>query len=228
MITVSVLLLAVIPAIFTNIITLMLQPERWWALYCSSTHWNWSDPSLLPRYLHFLVATIAVGGLGVLLHGLVQRRREPEYAGWVIRYGGGWFVAATAIQYGVGVWFLLSLPRGIWPLFLGGQTSATVVLGGGVLLSLVAIALVRVSFTAPKPAPAALAAIAALAGTVSLMAVARDTVRDVYLEPHFRPGELSVVPQWGIVIFFAVLLLVGLGVVAYMLKLLRRGGEARA
>jgi len=235
-ITGSALLLAVIPALFANNITLMLQPGRWWELYRTSSHWNWRDPSLLPRYLHFLLAAIAVAGLGVLLHGLGQRRRAPEYARWVMRYAGWWFIAATVIQYGVGVWFLLSLPQTIWPLFLGRQATATAVLLAGVLLSLVAIVFVRAAFTAAQPARLAGAAIVALAGTVSLMAVVRDIVRDAYLAPHFRPQELRVAPQWGIVIFFGLVLLVGLGVVAYMLRLWRRGqtparlggGETRA
>ena len=96
------------------------------------------------------------------------------------------------------------------------------------LLSFVAIIFVRACFTAAQPARVAWAAIVALAGTVSLMAVVRDIVRDAYLAPHFRPQELRVAPQWGIVIFFALVLLVGLGVVAYMLWLWRRGGATRA
>jgi hypothetical protein len=227
-ITAAVALLSVIPVIFTTNVTLMLQPERWQALYVAGSHWNWGDPAVVPRFLHFLVASVAVAALGVLLHGLTARKRDPDYASWVRRYAALWFVAATVVQYGVGIWFLTRMPKNIWTLFLGGSPTATGVFSAAVLLSLVAIILVVVSCFAQKAALPALTGVGSLVGTVCLMAVMRDIVRDAYLAPYFRPQELVVVPQWGVVILFAVLLVAGLGVVGYMLSLFRSRPAAAA
>lgn len=220
-ITASVALLSLIPVIFTHNVTLMLQPERWQALYTSGTHWNWADPAVVPRFLHFLVASVAVAGLGVFLHGLATRKRDADYAGWVMRSGATWFVAATLVQYGVGIWFLTRLPTHIMMLFLGASGAATLTFLAALLLSLVAIILVVLACFARTPALPALAGVGSLAGTVCLMAVMRDIVRDAYLAPYFRPDELAVAPQWGVVAFFLLLLVAGLGVIAYMLSLFR-------
>ena len=225
-ITASVLVLSAIPAIFTTNVTLMLQPERWQAMVAQGLHGNWSDPAVLPRYLHFLTAAVAVAGLSVFLYGLATRGREAEYGRWVQRTGGAWFIGATLVQYGVGVWFLLSLPRNIWTLFLGERASATAVLLTAIFLSLVAIILVLVSMMAARPTLPGLGGVVALMGTVSLMAVARDIVRDAYLAPYFRASDLAVVPQWSVVLLFVALLVAGLGVVGYLLRMVYRGRGA--
>jgi len=62
--------------LFTNNLVLMLQPEKWRALSTSrwpGWAWNASDPSVLPRFLHFFGAALAVAGFAVLLMGAWRR-----------------------------------------------------------------------------------------------------------------------------------------------------------
>ena len=61
----SVLLLA-IAFFFTNNMTLMQLPESWPRYFANpgGTLLNLDDPTLWPRYLHFVVASVAVAGLG--------------------------------------------------------------------------------------------------------------------------------------------------------------------
>ena len=77
--TVVVLLLAAVAFIYSNNFTLMLAPERWVPLYRGNAggwHLNWSEPSLLPRYLHFVLGALAVSGLGLIVMGLGQQDRR--------------------------------------------------------------------------------------------------------------------------------------------------------
>ncbi|MGA9933088.1 MAG: hypothetical protein WBQ13_19235, partial [Terriglobales bacterium] len=74
--TLVVLLLATVAFVYSNNFTLMLTPGRWLDLYHSNTggwNLNWSEPSLLPRYLHFVLGALAVSGLGLVVLGLRQR-----------------------------------------------------------------------------------------------------------------------------------------------------------
>lgn len=62
---VASLFLLVIAFLFVNNLTLMLTPERWTAYMANpnGTILNLSDPTLYPRYLHFVIGSIAVFGL---------------------------------------------------------------------------------------------------------------------------------------------------------------------
>jgi hypothetical protein len=59
---------------------------------------------------------------------------------------------------------------------------------------------------------------ASLLLAISSMATARHAVRSAYLAPHFDVSTLPVQPMWDVFAVFAVLLVVGLGVVAWMLR----------
>jgi hypothetical protein len=82
------LLLASVAFIYSNNFTLMLSPQRWLDLYHNGANgWNlnWSEPSLLPRYLHFVLGALAISGLGLAVLGL--RQQEDKYRGWLIEQG---------------------------------------------------------------------------------------------------------------------------------------------
>lgn len=197
--------------LFTNTQVLMLQPEKWRALYGArwpGLTWNAGDATVLPRFLHFWVAAVAVAGFAVLLLGVRRRRSDPEFGAWATRIGGRWFIGATLAQLPVGPWFLLSLPEPVRSSFLGGRPAETGLLGLGVLAAIAAVLLVLVR----RPGAAALA----LAGALALMAVVRDRVRAGYLAPHFSTQALEVEPQTGAIILFFLLLVAGLATVGWM------------
>ena len=118
----SVILVCLIGFVYSNNLTLSLVPSRWGAKYFanpSGWHLNLSEPTLIPRFLHFFIAAVAVGGLLLVFVSLANWNRDREYARQLLRFGGRAFMYATMAQFLVGVWFLVSLPREMLMLFTG-------------------------------------------------------------------------------------------------------------
>jgi len=176
-------LFLVVPLIFLTNINLMLFPERW-----HDTGGFLAGlllPNVLPRYLHFVIASVAVTGL--FLAGYLARRAYPverlfdrldrsmlrrEMA--TIAFG------ATALQLVAGPLLLGTLPSGgfSWALLLN--------IGLGVCLALVALLLLwRESVTPSIGLGLRYVVICcALGGTVVFMAYGRHLYREVALAPH--------------------------------------------
>jgi hypothetical protein len=217
----SALFFAAIGFIFANNMTLMLVPERWAAIYrADPSGWNLNlaDATVIPRYLHFLIASFAVSGLLLVILGVVKLRKQADYGRWTLQQGAWWFAIATVVQYGAGIWFLVALPRPVRMLFLGEDAVATTTLAVAVVLSLVALLLVLYASMAEKPLTPSGAGIALLLITVFLMVLMRDIVRTAYLQPHFELSSLQVAPQMGVIALFLVLFLAGLATLFYMLR----------
>ena len=217
----SAVLFAAIGFIYTNNLVLMQTPEKWAAMYFQNphgTHLNLSDPTVIPRFLHFFTASIAIAGLLVAVLGLLKRRRDSSFSRWATRYGLLWFIIATLIQLGVGSWFLLSLPQAINAMFMGGNGFATLVFLVALTCTVGSLALMLMGFVSAHPYWKVLTGIVLISLTVICMVVMRDIVRSAYLEQYFDASRFSVVPQTGVIILFFFLLIAGLGVIGYMLK----------
>ena len=118
----SVILVCLIGFVYSNNLTLSLVPSRWGAKYFanpSGWHLNLSEPTLIPRFLHFFISAVAVGGLLLVFVSLANWKRDHEYARQVLQFGGRAFMYATMAQFLVGVWFLVRLPREMLMLFTG-------------------------------------------------------------------------------------------------------------
>lgn len=218
---VSGLLVAVVGLIYTNNLTLMLAPERFAALYHSNptgTHWNFDDPTVVPRYLHFFVASFAITGLFVVIYGLGKVKTNESYGKWAMKYGTLWFTIATIIQMAVGIWFLLTLPREVMMLFMGQNMLATILLGLGILLPIISMMLLILAAKSEKPRALAVSGISVLALTLIVMVLMRDIVRDGYLAGKFDVFDRAVDPQWGVMAMFGVILVIGLSVVGLMIR----------
>lgn len=205
--------------LFVNNLTLMQNPAIWRNLHLrdpgGSHLYALHDEAVIPRFLHFVLASLAVSGLGVAVMGLAYRRREEAFANWAGRYGVRWFGGATAAQAIVGPWFLLAQPARVRSAFLGESAPDSALLGAAILLAIVALAVLG---GGEGLTPARFAAGAgAAAGTVALMVLVRQRVRTLWLEPAFSVDRLPVAPQWGAILLFAAMLLAGLGLVGWML-----------
>ncbi len=224
---VSSVLFLLIGFLYTNNIVLMLTPEKWQSLYATSpygAHLDLSEAIIIPRFLHFFVGSFAVSGLLVVLHGVWKRKREPEQGQWTIRYGSKWFIGATLAQFAVGVLFLFSLPEKMQSMFLGGDATATSLLIAGIVFALLAIILLVTTQSSEKLGSRSIAASVSVVLTVSTMVILRDIVRTKYLEPYFDVNTLKVDSQWGVLILFGVLLVLAVGLVAFMIaKVIRIG-----
>ena len=205
--------------VYVNNFTLMLTPERWAAMYRESEagfHLNWSEPTLVPRYLHFMFGAFAIAGLIIFAAGVLTR--STEYGRWLLHRGSQWFVTPTILNYVAGMWFLLSLPRNVLlDLFTHGVLAAAMV-GLGMLLPLAAIMHVVLAAKTEKTLLHARLGIGAILVTLVVMVVLRQLVRNAYVSPYVHLNELPVSSQWSVIGLFLVLFVAGLATVYAMLR----------
>lgn len=209
---VSALITLYIGFIFVNNLTLMVQPEKWTAYFSNrnGTLLNWSDPTLIPRYLHFVTASVAVGGLFMALVWHIRAKKGINGADNKIKEGLRIFGYATIVQVVIGLWFLLAIPRDFMLGFMGGNIPATVFFLLGFLCGIGTI----VTAFANKLQPT----ISLLAITLAAMVITRTFLRSMYLKGKFSLSSLELAPQYGVMALFFVVLVIGLLAVGYMLK----------
>lgn len=73
---------------------------------------------ILPRFMHSLLATFAVGGLCLALYGEMRRGKEEPRPESVVE-GLKWFIYATFGQLVAGLWYFFSLPSAQRRILLG-------------------------------------------------------------------------------------------------------------
>ena len=209
----SVIILLYIGFLFSNNMTLMMQPEKWQAYFNNpdGSLLNLSDPSLFPRYLHFVVGSVAVAGLFLALVGHLRFMKSKVNREFLIDQGMIYFTYATAVQIFIGFWFLLALPKNVMMVFMGGTSYGTILLILGIILGFAAL------YIGYKK-QVIMASIVTLV-TIIEMIFMRDLVRIAYLEPYFQLTDLVVEPEYSPLIFFLVTFAIGLALIGYMLKL---------
>jgi hypothetical protein len=217
----SVILIFLIGFVYSNNLTLSQSPSRWGGKYFADpAGWNLnlSEPTLIPRFLHFMVAAVAVGGLFLVFVALANWKRDGQYARQVLQFGGKAFMYATMAQLVVGVVFLASLPRDMRMLYMGDNSLATILLLVGVAGGIGAIFLMSDALRKENVRVAAFY-VPGITGVVILsMSVMRDILRDAYLMPYFHPEQFVVKTQWSVFPLFLVLFLAGVILWFVMLK----------
>jgi hypothetical protein len=200
---------------FSNNMTIMLRPEAWLQYFSSENGMglNLSDPTLYPRFLHFMTGALAVGGLFL---ALVGRKRNKEQ---LSETGMRWLTRATMVNLGFGLWFLISLPQDIMLQFMGGHGLATATLMTGIALAGAVI------WAGAKKMVLPAAIITVL--TVLVMAVSRHFVRMFFLAPHFTVQDIPIVPDYSPLIMFLISLVVVLAICVWMIATFRKA-EGRA
>ena len=199
----------------SNNMTIMVRPEMWSEYFTKGTGLlNWSDPVLYPRFLHFMVGAVAIGGLFIALLG--QWRKVDEY----VESGMTWFTWATLINLAVGFWFLMALPRDMILNFMGRNLPATLT----IITSLIAAGLLLAAGFRKNPTQAATWAVL----TVFFMSCTRHWIRIFYLDPWFKIETTPVTHQYSSFYLFLGFLVVGLALIGYMLKLYFRSRQGRA
>ncbi len=214
-------LLLIIGFIFCNNFTLMLQPERWCDYFNSPNGLllNLSDPTLLPRYLHFMTSAVAVGGLSIALFFTYKHNNEDSP--W-IKYGYDWFIYTTAVNFAVGGWFLNSIPRSLLEVHDIHSTLLILFLFSGIILAGAAMLFAYKH----KPVPTVTCTIS----TIILMILVRDMLRTAYLRPYFSPSDLSIQPAYSPFFIFLIAFIGGILLIIWMLKLVlqdKHNREAR-
>ena len=223
---VSTLIFLAIGFLQSNIMTLMLRPQLFLAKYHADPHGlnlNFDDPTLIPRYLHFVLGAIAVSGMIVAFYGLWKRSRDAAFGAWAIRYGSLWFAIPTAVNLIVGFVWLLLLPSETVRRFMGGNVFATAVFGLGVILAVGVLVMMLLAVQSAKPDSLVRGSLWCLILTLVTMVLMRDQVRRGALEAAGFQPVTWVEPQWAVILIFAVLLVAALATVAWMCIALARG-----
>lgn len=205
--------------IYSNNMTLMLRPAEIAARYQTDARGlqlNLGEPTLVPRFLHMLFGAVAVSGLAVSVLGVIRRRRDAAFGMWAIRYGLVWFLGATVVNGLAGFYWLGALPRETMLRFVGGDAAVTGTFAGGIALGLVAIGLATLALTSKRPVVFTLGSVAAAVLTLVLMVMSRDHVRQAALQSAGFKSATWIVPQWGPIAIFAVLLVSAIAIVAWM------------
>jgi hypothetical protein len=218
-VSVSMLLTVTVGFIYSNNMTLALTPERWRAKYFGSpAGWNLNlnETTLVPRFLHFVIAAVAIGGLLIAFKGFLKIKAERNYAIYQIRYGARAFMYATMAQFAVGVWLLFTLPTVQRMLFMGKSFLTTAVLTLGILGAVGAIILISGAVHCDNPRPGLFAGTAVTFLVVGLMVISRDMLRDSYLAGYLHPAATQT--QWEAFPLFLLVFLAGLALWLVMLK----------
>jgi hypothetical protein len=220
----STTLVLIIGFIYTNNLTLSQVPAHWAQKYFSSTAgWdlNLSEPTLLPRYLHFMTAAVAVSGLYLVLIAWTKWKQDQEYARAIFQLGGKAFLYATMAQFVIGFWFLFSLPKALRMVFMGADPLTTSLLCFGIVGALVSIFLMSAALKKGNIRLAALGVTGITALVVLAMSVMRELLRMAYLKPYYNPRQFAVQTQWSPFLLFLALFVAG---VFFWFVLLKRYG----
>lgn len=208
----------VVAAIQVLVNVLQLTPSRWEAVAVAAravTH----DPTVLPRYLHFLLGSVAVAGLflTVVAAHRAHRTSDPFFP-WLARRGIVWSLAATGLQMFDGFWLLFSLPRPHLIALVGGQAMPTLHLSIGMMLGFLALILLS-GLREPERQPGLVTfSAAAMLATLFAMIGVREVVRALYLSPLVRLRDLPSRTQPDVTILFFVIFVLGLATVGWLLR----------
>lgn len=208
----SALLLLVTAFFYTNNMTLMLIPGSWTRYFTnpSGTILNLSEPTLFPRFFHFVIASIAVSGLFIAITWQRKKKNGVSHSDINITRGMKYFIYATLVQFCVGIWFLISLPKDIMLLFLGGDMVNSAVFLAGLFAGIAALVFGFIK----KVWPAAWATII----SIIFMVVVRDMVRTAYLKPYFTVDKLNTIYQYSPMIMFLAALIIGTVIIIYIIR----------
>lgn len=194
----------------TNNMTLMLNPEKWPAYFQHRSGFilNLDDVTVYMRYFHFLTASVGVAGLfsAIVWH----YRKHTAGATEKTRAGLRLFGFATMAQVLVGILLLLAIPSDYMRQFMGRNMAYTLVLMVGMATG------VAVIITAMRGK--LWTTVWLLVITTLSMGTLRAMLRAAYLEHFFDVSSVAVNTQYSPMIAFVIILIIGLAVVAWMIK----------
>jgi len=173
----------------THNAVLLVRPDLWQGYFDdpSGTLTAWGDRTLLPRWLHFVAASVAMGGIGLAMIGHRRTKHRDPHGAELTAEGLSWFGWATLAQVLIGVWWLMTLPRPIMLAFMGGDPAATALFVIGLAGAGAALAFAFKGRLMP--------AAGALVAVVAVMVPMRGVLRQLYLSGQFDPETLPVVAE---------------------------------
>jgi hypothetical protein len=197
---------------------LHMQPGRWEVVAAHA--WTaLTDPAFLPRFLHFVLAAVAMAGAMVAWVAVRRAGKggDRQVLSSMARYGVRAALIATLLQLVDGFWLLLALPEDVLRAFMRGGPATMVPLTIGILGG-VLLLVVLAQIADPLAAPTKVRRVAELiVGTIVFMVITRHELRAVYLDPARAGEHVHVVPQWGALGAFLVLFVICVALTVYAL-----------
>ncbi|MEN8140293.1 MAG: hypothetical protein ABFR97_03620 [Thermodesulfobacteriota bacterium] len=203
--------------IFSANMALMENPNAWPEYFARPEGWilNLNDPRLMPRFLHTVLGAVATAGLALALYGDYRQERGHSCPEHMVAGGCRLFSYATIANFGVGFWYLGSLPTGIFRQpGLAGKLMAFCL-----LLAIATTALAVINGLRER----ARQALAFLLLTLLAMTLVREFARAILLAPWRDYGEIPLRPEYSPFIFFLLVLGFGVFLVVYMARLVLSG-----
>lgn len=219
---VSALALLYVSFIFSNNISLMERPDTWGAYFASRTGtlMNAGDVAQIPRWLHFVTASVAVAGLFMAFVWHLRGDKGDKRSSNQVAKGLRVFAFATIAQILIGFWWLIALPREIMMQFMGGSIVMTILLLLGLVLAIGALVVALLGKLMPT--------VFHLLGLIVVMVTMRNMLRFSYLDGIFHPKNLELNPQYGVLVLFLIVLALGLWAVWWMVKQVRMVDSGRS
>lgn len=214
----SALLFLAVAAVQVVVHLLSVQPGRWEGVLAAP--WTaLADRSFLPRFLHFVLAGVTLGG--VLLAWVAVRRvpSEDAKAAASARASFGLKIAllATVLQLVVGLWLTVSVPREVLLGLMRGGAATMVPLTVGIAAGfglLVFLARARDPFADRSSVRRSLELFGL---AMVLMLVTRHQLRDLYITAADAHATAATTDQWGPLAIFLVCLVLCAGLVVVAL-----------
>ncbi|MBI2505977.1 MAG: hypothetical protein HYW07_22405 [Candidatus Latescibacteria bacterium] len=222
---ISLAMFLMVAFIYVNNLTLMQTPQKWLGIYTgtqgSGWHWNLDEATLWPRYLHFALSAVAVAGMMVL--GLGLRERDEARAAFMCRWGGSWFLGATALQIGVGLWFYYAIPGHLRAIFLDQEGAARILFVSAHVFFTVGALCIGLASFGRAGARTGWTGIGLILAGIAEKVINRDQLRQAYLgQVGWNFTTLQTAPQHDVIALFFVFLVAGLGLLAWVIARYRR------
>lgn len=196
-----------------------VQPATW-AEVMANPWLVLADPTFVPRLLHYVLSGIGFSALILTWWSVRQANRgvDAQLNTAVAKHAWKWVLWTTLAQVVDGFILLIVLPQTVLSGFMKGGAATMVPLTLGILFAVGL--LVMISRVTNPVAHSGLVngVLGAMVATIAVMAITRHQVRLTYLEGLADTTAFAVAPQWGNFVLFAVLLVVGLGVVYLMVR----------
>jgi hypothetical protein len=201
-----------IAAIQTSVHLISVQPSLWSA-YLGHPSLVLSDPTFVPRFLHFVLAAVTMAAILPAAFPRALGDAAPEAA----RFGLFTAFIATGAQFAVGLWLVSALPRTVLMGLLTGGIANLAPLGLGILIGLALLGLLVRAIGAPGNVRLARVVLGHFAAAALFMIVTRHQVRDLYLAGARATERLDVVSQWGVLALFLAVFVLCAGLSAWAL-----------
>ena len=220
----GILLIAIAIIMITNY--LIGTSEQQWRQLLLSPGIVHASQMFLPRFFHYLIGSVAVCGFWMSWIGEFKLGADSGNtdASALRKEGLHIASAATGVQVLTGIWFLFSVPADTLNRLLSGSFISMVwisgVISGLLMLAALSLAMVKQGKTIWQSIATGL-----LIWTIFGMIAGRDILRHSALGTDFNLKTMPYETQTGAMALFLVLLLLGIGVSIYLIRLVRPGQQ---